>query len=163
HAIEFLLWGQDLNADGTPGFGGRDMTAGIRSYTDYLPEGAGCTNGNCTRRGQYLLAAVDLLIEDLDRVAQAWNPNGGVHYGPFVAGGKVSLGKILEGMGRMGFGELAGERMNIALVANSQEDEHSCFSDNTHRDIFLNALGIQYAYLGRYTRTDGTLLSGPSP
>ena len=163
HAIEFLLWGQDLNADGTPGFGGRDMTSGIRPYTDYLPEGAGCTGGNCTRRGQYLLAAADLLIQDLDRVAQAWNPDGGVHYGPFVAGGKVSLGKILEGMGRLGFGELAGERMNIALVANSQEDEHSCFSDNTHRDVFLNALGIQNAYLGRYTRTDGSLVSGPSP
>ena len=53
--------------------------------------------------------------------------------------------------------------MNIALVANSQEDEHSCFSDNTHRDILLDALGIQNAYLGRYTRIDGTLVSGPSP
>ena len=163
HAIEFLLWGQDLNGDGTPGFGGRDTTAGVRSYTDYLPEGAGCTNGNCTRRGEYLLAAADLLTEDLERVAAAWNPNGGVHYGTFTAGGKVSLAKILEGMGRLGFGELAGERMNIALVANSQEDEHSCFSDNTHRDILLDALGIQNAYLGRYTRIDGTLVSGPSP
>ena len=163
HAIEFLLWGQDLNGDGTPGFGGRDTTAGIRSYTDYLPEGAGCTNGSCTRRGEYLLAAADLLTEDLERVAAAWNPNGGVHYGTFTAGGKVSLAKILEGMGRLGFGELAGERMNIALVANSQEDEHSCFSDNTHRDILLDALSIQNAYLGRYTRIDGTLVSGPSP
>src|SRR5690606_30650316 len=79
------------------------------------------------------------------------------------AGGKVSLAKILEGIRRLGFGELAGERMNIALVANSQEDEHSCFSDNTPRDILLDALGIQNAYLGRYTRIDGTLVSGPSP
>ncbi|MFN8599984.1 MAG: imelysin family protein [Candidatus Binatia bacterium] len=163
HAIEFLLWGQDLNADGTPGFGNRDATAGERPYTDYLPEGAGCTNGSCTRRGQYLLAAADLLAEDLARVAAAWDPNGGVYYPAFVGGGKIALGKILEGMGRLGFGELAGERMNIALVANSQEDEHSCFSDNTHRDILLDALGIQNAYLGRYTRIDGTLVSGPSP
>lgn len=164
HAIEFLLWGQDLNADGTPGFGGRDTTAGIRSYTDYLPEGGGCTNGNCARRGQYLIAAADLLIEGLDRVAAAWNPNGGDnYYASFTSGGKISLAKILEGMGRLGFGELAGERMNIALVANSQEDEHSCFSDNTHRDILLDALGIQNSYLGRYTRTDGTVVSGPGP
>ena len=163
HAIEFLLWGQDLNADGTPGFGNRDTTAGERSYTDYLPEGAGCTNGNCTRRGEYLLAAADLLMEDLERVAGAWDPNGGVYYPAFVGGDKIALGKILEGMGRLGFGELAGERMNIALVANSQEDEHSCFSDNTHRDILLDALSIQNAYLGRYTRADGTVVSGPSP
>ncbi|MBY0273753.1 hypothetical protein K2Z84_00315 [Candidatus Binatia bacterium] len=163
HAIEFLLWGQDLNADGTPGFGNRDATAGERSYTDYLPEGAGCTNGNCARRGAYLLAAADLLVEDLERVAAAWDPNGGVYYPAFVNGGKVALGRILEGMGRLGFGELAGERMNIALVANSQEDEHSCFSDNTHRDIFLDALAIQNAYLGHYTRVDGTLVGGPSP
>lgn len=163
HAIEFLLWGQDLNADGTPGFGNRDATAGERPYTDYLPQGAGCTNGNCERRGEYLLAAADLLVEDLERVAAAWSPNGGVYYPAFVNGGKVALGKILEGMGRLGFGELAGERMNIALVANSQEDEHSCFSDNTHRDIFLDALAIQNAYLGHYTRVDGTLVSGPSP
>jgi putative iron-regulated protein len=163
HAIEFLLWGQDLNADGTPGFGNRDATAGVRSYTDYLPEGGGCTNGNCSRRGQYLLAAADLLVEDLERVAAAWNPDGGVYYPAFVGGDKIALGKILEGMGRLGFGELAGERMNIALVANSQEDEHSCFSDNTHRDILLDALSIQNAYLGRYTRVDGALVSGPSP
>jgi putative iron-regulated protein len=163
HAIEFLLWGQDLNGDGTPGFGSRDATPGQRSYTDYLPEGAGCTNGNCTRRGQYLLAAADLLIRDLERVTAAWDPNGGVYYASFTSGGKVSLARILEGMGRLGFGELAGERMNIALVANSQEDEHSCFSDNTHRDILLDALGIQNSWLGRYVRTDGTVVRGPSP
>ena len=46
---------------------------------------------------------------------------------------------VSRGMGRLGFGELAGERMNIALLTNSQEDEHSCFADNTHRDILLNA------------------------
>jgi len=163
HAIEFLLWGQDLNADGSPGFGGRDATPGIRAFTDYLPADGGCTNGNCVRRGQYLIAAADLLVEDLERVVAAWNPSGGVYYASFTSGGKISLAKILEGMGRLGFGELAGERMNIALVANSQEDEHSCFSDNTHRDIFLDALGIQNSYLGRYTRVDGSVVSGPGP
>ena len=58
----------------------------------------------------------------------------------------------------MGFGELAGERMNIALLTNSQEDEHSCFSDNTHRDIFLNAEGIQNAFEGHTRAWDGDLL-----
>ena len=40
HAIEFLLWGQDLNGTG-PG-------AGERPYTDY--DTANCTGGNCDRR-----------------------------------------------------------------------------------------------------------------
>jgi putative iron-regulated protein len=162
HAIEFLLWGQDLNADGSPGFSGRDATPGERSFTDYLPLEAGCTNGNCDRRGQYLLAATDLLISDLERVVQAWDPSAGDnYYATFVAGEKVSLANILEGMGRLGYGELAGERMNVALVANSQEDEHSCFSDNTHRDLLLDALGIQNSFLGSYTRVDGRVVSGP--
>jgi putative iron-regulated protein len=162
HAIEFLLWGQDLNSDGSPGFSGRDATPGERPFTDYLPVDQGCTNGNCDRRGQYLLAVTDLLIGDLERVAEAWRPDAGNnYYATFVAGEKVSLANILEGMGRLGYGELAGERMNVALVANSQEDEHSCFSDNTHRDLYLNALGIQNSYLGRYTRIDGRAVSGP--
>ncbi|MEM7503710.1 MAG: imelysin family protein [Pseudomonadota bacterium] len=167
HAIEFLLWGQDLNEDGS-GTGARDASGGQRPVTDFQTGGA-CTSGVgspqadaiCDRRGQYLLLAADLLIEDLDSVVQAWNPNGtDNHYSNYVQGGDVSLAVILEGMGRLGFGELAGERMNIALLTNSQEDEHSCFSDNTHRDIFLNAKGIQNSFRGEYTRIDGEVISG---
>jgi len=161
HAIEFLLWGQDLNADGSSGLAGRDNTAGQRSFTDYLPEDAGCTNGNCTRRGEYLAAAAQGLVEDLQAIVAQWDPNAGPHFASFTAGGNTSLAKILEGMGRLSFGELAGERMNIALVTNSQEDEHSCFADNTHRDILLNAKGVQNTFLGSYTRVDGSTVSGP--
>jgi putative iron-regulated protein len=162
HAIEFLLWGQDLNADGSPGLQGRDATPGLRPHTDYLPLDGGCTNGNCDRRAQYLTAVTDLLISDLERLVAAWDPAGqGNHYAAFTAGGEESLAKMFESMGRLGYGEVAGERMNVALVANSQEDEHSCFSDNTHRDLFLNGLGIQNTYLGRYRRADGRLLVGP--
>ena len=168
HAIEFLLWGQDLNADGSGG-GQRDDTPGHRPATDYALAGGGnCTSGinpasdeTCERRGAYLLAAADLLIMDLTSVRDAWNPNGeDNHYASFVAGGDESLALILEGMGRMGFGELAGERMNIALLTNSQEDEHSCFSDNTHRDIYLNAKGIVNAFTGDYTDPDGDTHTG---
>ena len=65
-------------------------------------------------------------------------------------------------MGRLSFGELAGERINIALIENSQEDEHSCFSDNTHRDIFLNAKGVQNSFNASYTRIDGEQIEGAS-
>jgi uncharacterized iron-regulated protein len=43
HAIEFLLWGQDLN--------GTDAGKGERPATDFDP--ANCTGGHCERRAQY--------------------------------------------------------------------------------------------------------------
>jgi putative iron-regulated protein len=69
---------------------------------------------------------------------------------------------ILTGMGVLGKSELAGERIYVALDNQDQEDEHSCFSDNTHRDIYLNFKGIYNLYQGTYTRVDGTVVSGTS-
>ncbi|MEM1174692.1 MAG: imelysin family protein [Pseudomonadota bacterium] len=181
HVVEFLLWGQDLNED-LSGTGTRDSSGGQRPFTDFVT-GGGCTSGTgngsadviCERRGDYLMLATQLLIDDLNSLVEAWNPNGtDNHYCRFTASDAAcipagstadevidnSLAKILEGMGRLGFGELAGERMNIALLTNSQEDEHSCFSDNTHRDIFTNAKGIVNMYTGDYTRIDGEVISG---
>ena len=65
HAIEFLLWGQDLN--------GTDAGSGERPATDY-DTGAGCTNGNCDRRAQYLQVATDLLVSDLTDMVSEWSP-----------------------------------------------------------------------------------------
>ncbi|MFT5543743.1 MAG: putative iron-regulated protein [Glaciecola sp.] len=173
HAVEFLLWGQDLNQDQS-GAGERDSSGGQRPLSDFFTTDNGntnaCTSGQigvvetlCERRGQYLLAATDILIDDLTKIVEAWEPGAGVHYMAYVDGGDVSLAKIFEGMGRLSFGELAGERINIALTTDSQEDEHSCFSDNTHRDIFLNAKGVQNSFLGTYTRIDGEVIEGASP
>ena len=58
--------------------------------------------------------------------------------------------------------ELAGERIFTAYDNQDQEDEHSCFSDNTHRDIITNAQGIYNVYVGEYTRVDGSTVSGAS-
>ena len=168
HAIEFLLWGQDLNKD-LSGAGTRDNSAGQRPVTDYSNTVNACTSGTvattdniCVRRGQYLVTTAELLIKELKAVTEQWEPVSGAHYQNFVAGGDVSLAKILEGMGRLSFGELAGERINIALIENSQEDEHSCFSDNTHRDIFLNAKGVQNSFNAKYVRIDGEVIEGAS-
>ena len=174
HAIEFLLWGQDLNQGVHSWTSSRDMSGGQRPVSDYNTSG-GCTSGLnasgvpntktdsvCERRKEYLAAASDLLVDDLTPLQTAWDPAGtNSHYNNFVAGGNASLAKILEAMGRLSFGELAGERMNIALATDSQEDEHSCFSDNTHRDIFTNAQGVVNTYTGTYTRVDGTVVDGP--
>ncbi|HVK53951.1 MAG TPA: imelysin family protein, partial [Burkholderiales bacterium] len=70
--------------------------------------------------------------------------------------------RMLVGLGSLSRGELAGERLEVALASQDQEDEHSCFSDNTHRDVIANATGIQNVWLGRYKHANGTMLEGPS-
>lgn len=155
HAIEFLLWGQDLNGTG-PG-------AGNRPYTDYV-QGKGCTGGNCDRRAAYLKAVTTLLVSDLAYMEQQWSAAGKDNYRAQLLQQKPieALTKVLFGMGSLALGELAGERMKVALEANSPEDEHDCFSDNTHYSHFYDAKGIQNIYLGTYKRVDGTLLKGPA-
>lgn len=155
HAIEFLLWGQDLNGTG-PG-------AGERPYTDYV-EGDGCTGGHCDRRRAYLKAVTDLLVDDLEEMTAQWAPNDSENYRATLEGESVENGlrKMFFGMGSLSLGELAGERMKVALEANSTEDEHDCFSDNTHNSHFYNGLGIRNVYLGEYKTVDGKTLSGPS-
>ncbi|WP_070965371.1 imelysin family protein [Vibrio sonorensis] len=155
HAIEFLLWGQDLN--------GTNAGAGERAYTDFVV-GSGCTNGNCDRRGEFLRAAADLLIQDLAWMEKQWSSEEKGNYREELLNGSADNGlrKMLFGMGSLSLGELAGERMKVALEANSTEDEHDCFSDNTHNSHYYNEQGIYNVYTGLYKREDGTLLSGPS-
>ncbi|WP_425055706.1 imelysin family protein [Pseudomonas abyssi] len=155
HAIEFLLWGQDLN--------GFAAGAGDRKATDYA-SGDACTNGNCERRGAYLDAVSDLLVSDLQWMVDQWKPGVEGNYRAELTGMAPSAvyQKMLFGMGSLSLGELAGERMKVALEANSYEDEHDCFSDNTHNSHYYNALGIQNVYTGTYKRIDGTELSGAS-
>jgi putative iron-regulated protein len=152
HAIEFLLWGQDLNGHGTG--------AGDRPWTDYAM-GENCTNGNCDRRGEYLTAATDLLISDLEYMAGAW-ADGGEARTELMSDADAGISAILTGMGSLSYGETAGERMRLGVMLNDPEEEHSCFADNTHNDHYYNGVGIQDVYLGEYIRVDGTLVTGPS-
>ncbi len=152
HAIEFLLWGQDLNGTG-PG-------AGMRPFSDYI-QGDGCTGGNCDRRAQYLQAAADLLVTDLTEMAVAWAP-GGAAATVITNDPQAALTAMLTGMGSLSYGELAGQRIRLGLMLNDPEEEHDCFSDNTHNSHYYDALGIQNVYVGQYTRTDGSVVSGPS-
>jgi len=150
HAIEFLLWGQDLSATGP----------GNRDFNDFVDGKA----PNADRRRQYLSVVTDLLIDDLDMLVKAWRPGSKLNYrAHFESEGLEALRKMFVAMGSLSRGELAGERLEVALNSQDQEDEHSCFSDNTHRDAVLNATGIENVWLGRYKRADGTLLQGPSP
>lgn len=152
HAIEFLLWGQDLNGTG-PG-------AGNRPWTDFA-QGQDCTGGNCDRRGAYLVAAADLLVEDLREMAAAWGPDGAARVA-VTADPQAGLRAMLTGMGSLSYGELAGERMKLGLMLGDPEEEHDCFSDNTHMSHWLDGVGIRNVYLGRYDRPDGSTVEGPS-
>ena len=146
HAIEFLLWGQDLNGTG-PG-------AGARPATDY--DTKNCTGGNCDRRAAYLRAATDLLVDDLAGMAAQWAPGGEARKTLEQGSDEAGLTAILTGLGCLSYGELAGERMKLGLMLHDPEEEHDCFSDNTHASHFFDALGIRNVYLGSYRRADGS-------
>jgi len=149
HAIEFLLWGQDLSETGP----------GNRSFEDFIDGKA----PNADRRRQYLNVVTELLIDDLNGLVKAWAPGAKNNYrAKFEKGGNESLRKMFVAMGSLSRGELAGERLEVALASQDQEDEHSCFSDNTHRDAVANAKGIENVWLGRFVRADGSTLQGPS-
>ena len=152
HAIEFLLWGQDLNGTG-PG-------AGARPATDFDPNH--CSGGHCERRAAYLKAATDLLVDDLTWMTAQWGEDGAARRELLTGDPRVGLGRVFMGMGSLSYGELAGERMKLGLMLHDPEEEHDCFSDNTHWSHHDDALGIRNVYTGSYTRIDGSRLQGPS-
>lgn len=152
HAIEFLLWGQDLN--------GTNPGAGNRPATDFDLEN--CTHGNCDRRRDYLTASTELLIDDLQEMTNNWTANGAARAELIAKGEEGGIASILTGIGSLAYGELAGERTKLGLMLHDPEEEHDCFSDNTHNSHFYDAKGIKNVYLGQYTRTDGSTVSGAS-
>jgi putative iron-regulated protein len=153
HAVEFLLWGQDLNGTG-PG-------AGNRPASDYAADAA-CTHGHCDRRRAYLKAASALLVRDLQAMADLWGPNGQAREELARKGETAGLATILTGLGSLSYGEMAGERMKLGLTLHDPEEEQDCFSDNTHNAHWYDQVGITAIATGRYLRTDGRVVEGPS-
>ncbi len=162
HAIEFLLWGQDVN--------GVDEGAGNRPFSDYLTTDGQCTSGEttnteasiCERRGQYLKAATQLLVNDLTAMEAQWQPDSENTLRSDIMARKDdnSLRQILYQMGSLALGELASQRMQVAFVTGSTEDEHDCFSDLTHLSYANNAFGIQNIFNGDYESLDGNSVGG---
>lgn len=151
HAIEFLLWGQDLN--------GTEAGAGNRPATDF--DTANCTGGNCDRRAEYLKATSTLLLTDLEEMVANW-AEGGAARAALNEDEKAGLSAILTGLGSLSYGELAGERMKLGLLLHDPEEEHDCFADNTHNSHYYNQIGMRNVYTGHYRRIDGSVVSGPS-
>ena len=155
HAIEFLLWGQDntMPSEDIPG---------LREWTDYT------TADFATRRGQYLKVVTNLLVNDLNDLVSTWN-SGGTYRTVFDAlDENTAIRDFITGAFFIAGDELSSERMLVAVDSDGglfglgQEDEHSCFSDNTHRDIFGNAKGVYNVIFGEYTPTSGAAVSGAS-
>jgi putative iron-regulated protein len=145
HAVEFLLWGQDR-----PG----NDTAGQRPASDYDDA------ANAERRADYLVVATKAIVSDLQGVADEWKTDGAYRTDFEAADTDESLLKIITGMYGLAALETGGERLQDALESGNQEQEHSCFSDNTHRDMIQNAVGIQNVWDGSYETEDGETISG---
>ncbi len=150
HAIEFLLWGQDSDPNGP----------GSRPFGDYV-DGAGAPNHD--RRGEYLQVASALMTSHLESLATAWDASVTGSYGSDWASVDRTEGvaRVMTGMIILSGFETGGERLQTALDSGDQEDEHSCFSDNTHRDMVQDVRGVQNVWLGEYTRLDNSTVSGP--
>ncbi|MFC5069326.1 imelysin family protein [Flaviflagellibacter deserti] len=152
HAIEFLLWGQDLH--------GTEKGSGERKATDY--DTSACTNDNCDRRRDYLKAATDLLVDDLTEMAGNWGADGAARKDVTGKDEKAGLATILTGLGSLSYGELAGERIKLGLILHDPEEEHDCFSDNTHNSHYYDQVGMIAIYKGEYKGTDGKVTKGAS-
>ena len=162
HAIEFLLWGQDTN--------GVSEGAGNRPVSDYLTTEGECTSGDtvntdaniCERRGEYLKAATQLLVDDLSAMEAEWQPasENTLRSDLLERRGDNALRQIMYQMGSLALGELASERMQVAFVTGSTEDEHEGFSDLTHLSYDNNARGIQNVFNGTYKTVDGKSVGG---
>lgn len=161
HAIEFLLWGQDQDYSNfmTDAVTNGAMTAGQRPLKDFT------SDKNASRRLAYLQAASEKLVNDLELITSAWEKNVDGTKGLYQAALKgelkgenaskniessEALKQIIAGMGVFIKSELANERIAVAVLTPSEEDEHSCFSDNTHRDIVNNYLGFKNILTATY-------------
>ena len=151
HEIEFLLWGQDLN--------GTEAGAGSRAASDF--DVKNCKVTNCAKRAEYLLTAGALLIDDLAWMVEQWKEKGAARVA-LEEKPAQAINTIFSGMGSLSYGELAGERIKLGVLLHDPEEEHDCFSDNTHNSHYYDVVGISNVYLGTYTALDGKVLSGPS-
>ena len=148
HAIEFLLWGQDTT---TPS----EKLTGQRPFTDFVDGG---TAANQSRRRDYLASCAGLLIDHLQLMINEWKVDGAYRTTFLSLNEDTAIKNILTALATLSKSELGGERIFVAYDNQDQEDEHSCFSDNTHRDIRLNLAGIANVYRGSYGNVSGDSL-----
>jgi len=146
HAVEFLLWGQDLDPSGP----------GRRPVSDYT------VHPHAERRKLYLETCADLLVRHLKGLVAEWSPGMENRFrASFLANPEGrSTRNVVQGLKVFSGKEMAGERLLVAWDTQDQEDEHSCFSDTTNQDVIYDAIGIRNLIQGRYVRSDGSRVEG---
>lgn len=127
HAVEFLLWGQDLS----------NTSSGKRSFEDYIVS----KNENAERRKTYLKTVTDLLLSHLAQVKSEWE-NGKYLAVMKKEKEKKAVQNIMTGLTSLSYDEMSGERMTVAFEKKDQENEQDCFSDNSLNDLAANQEGI---------------------
>lgn len=128
HAIEFLLWGQDLSTS----------APGQRPVSDYLPK-----NPFAARRAQVLVILSGLLVKQAEALKMAWAPSAEQTVAFKAAPPEEILRKILVGVITLSADEMAGERLTVALEKKDPEHEQDCFSDFSLEDLKANQRGIE--------------------
>ena len=155
HAIEFLLWGQDLNYDTVNHTTDNYEVSGLRAYTDYT------TANFAERRKDYLELVTNMLISNLKDLNDTWAVGGAYRTAFEALDEDVAIKNILNGIGFISNGEVAEERL-VPPIDLGQENEHSCFSDNTNQDMWANVNGINNVIVGSYTTESGIEITGTS-
>lgn len=152
HVIEFLLWGEDL----TPL---EDELPGMRAFSDYVLGGSNFNTAK--RRGTYLKVCVDQLVADLKSLSDEWSPSIQNNYRTEFLNltPKKATRFALTGLVNFSQFELAKYRLENSLGSIAGREE-SRFSDNSHRDLYFNAIGLKSVFDGRYGRVDSTNVEG---
>jgi putative iron-regulated protein len=144
HAVEFMLWGSDLN--------GTEAGSGERPAFDFAIDGT-CADSECQRRAQYLKAATDLLVDDLTEMTAEWSPTAKKTNGTLAhnfINSPLAIDYMVGSMIAMATDELASARMGSGLGLGDPEEEHDCFSDLSHLAIYHNFQGVKNAFYGTY-------------
>ncbi|MDA7836247.1 hypothetical protein N9A49_02440 [Salibacteraceae bacterium] len=152
HVIEFLLWGEDKT-------GLEDQLPGQRTFSDYVIGDTNVTSAK--RRGEFLKVCVDRLVVDLNQLANEWASSSQNNYrSEFLnLSPKKATRYAFTGLVNFSQFELAKNRLENSLSSLVGKEE-SRFSDNSHRDLYFNVIGLRSVFNGRYGRADSTYVEG---
>ncbi|MDI7155831.1 imelysin family protein [Leptospira santarosai] len=151
HAIEYILWGQDLSN------GGINEIAGQRTANDL---GNAAADGHGANRRAYMKAVTDGLVLQLKLIRDQFE-DGSRYSDALKSNPNAAITAIFQGLGKFIAGEWGGERLT-GTFDGQQEEEHSCFSDTTKADFYYNAQSVLNVWSGSYELKKGTVVStGP--
>lgn len=146
HVIEFLLWGSDESLD--------PLLSGDRTYQDFV------NDEFATRRLDYFIAVVELLIDDMRSLKEQWQEEQIFTNSLKNSNNIESLSLIYHGIIKFLDDDLSDRMLNRILESNDTRYEESPFSDFTLNDIKYGVIGIENMFTGSYSDTEGNVTQG---